>query len=137
MDRVQGIDVGLLMPEVACGVCRKCCWAARAAEEVWEAEPREVHVLTASFFCGTFLKMNPSGSMAQLRLGDPVWFIFHGIKFAFLTFKLKNIFIFLFDTPLRSHENFPGCTTIIQLSSQNNGSCVLVQKAISSALMSE
>lgn len=77
-------------------------------------------MLTASFFCGTFLKIHPLGSVAQLRLGDRVWFIFHGIKFAFLTFKLKNIFIFLFDTPLRSDESFPGCTTLIQLCSQNN-----------------
>lgn len=93
--RDNGSGTGLL--SLGCSVrVQKCCQAAKEGwgqpwGTCWPTPPRP-----------------PPRSYAWGAGEELAWFIFKGIKFAFQTFKPKNVFIFLFGAPLRSE--FPSCT---------------------------
>lgn len=73
---------------------------------------RPGHLLMASLFL--HIPQGPSSRLCGSSVGGTSGLVhFPKIKFAFLTFKLKSIFIFLFGTQLREDEGFPGCTTVI------------------------
>lgn len=106
MGRIQGKDVGSLCLKLLEEDSEDAVGMLELLRRCGKQSPRQS---TCSWLlcCGTFLKIHASGSVAPLWLGDLIWLIFHGIKFAFLTFKLQSTFIFTLTYNLEVMGVFP------------------------------